>query len=245
MRNDLTISVCMTAFSQSNYLKEQLRSILNQSIRIDELVVFEDFSGKESPKKYFELLCHKENLKLIYKTSKKNIGPAESFQQAIKASTGDIIFLSDHDDIWHKDRIRKTLSFHKNYDLIVVNGQKFETTSDICESGSRPYNKIYHNLKFNLLRLILRNEIIGATMSMKGNSARLLASRINFYPMHDWVMVIAFLVLNKKVKFLDLDLIQYRRHEHTFTGNKKNNLLTRIKFRFLILYTILRVFMFK
>ena len=245
MRNDSTISVCMTVFSQSNYLKEQLRSILNQSVRIDELVVFEDFSGKESPKKYFESACHKENLKLIYKTSEKNIGPAQSFQQVIKASTGDIIFLSDHDDIWHEDRIREALSFHKNYDLVVINGQKFETNSDIYSSGSSPYNRIYHNLKFNLLKLIFRNEIIGATMSIEGDAARLLASRINFNPMHDWVIVIAFLTLNKKMKFLDLDLIQYRRHKHTFTGNKKNNLLTRIRFRFLIIYTMLRVFMFK
>ena len=108
MRNDSTISVCMTVFSQSNYLKEQLRNILNQSVRIDELVVFEDFSGKRVLKKYFESACHKENLKLIYKTSEKNIGPAQSFQQVIKASTGDIIFLSDHDDIWHEDRIRES-----------------------------------------------------------------------------------------------------------------------------------------
>ena len=42
------------------------------------------------------------------------------------ASTGDIIFLSDHDDIWHEDRIREALSF-QNYDLVVINGQKFDT----------------------------------------------------------------------------------------------------------------------
>ena len=59
MRNDSTISFYDRLLSD-NYLKEQLRSILNQSVRIDELVVFEDFSGKESPKKYFESACQRE-----------------------------------------------------------------------------------------------------------------------------------------------------------------------------------------
>ena len=132
----------MTVFSQSNYLKEQLRSILNQSVRIDELVVFEDFSGKERVlKNILNQHVTKRTSSLFIKLVKKILDPRRAFQQVIKASTGDIIFLSDHDDIWHEDRIREALSFHKNYDLVVINGQKFETNSDIYSSGSSPYNK--------------------------------------------------------------------------------------------------------
>ena len=245
MHNNLNISVCMTVFAQSKYLKEQLSSILSQTKKIDELVILEDFSGKNSPRDYIEKFCLKENVKLLYEKCKINIGPAECFRKAISMSNGDVIFLSDHDDIWHQDRVREAMLFHNHNDLVVVNGHKFKTNSDATLVSSNKNNKIYQNIKLNIFKLILSNQIIGATISLKGNIARLLASKINFYPMHDWILVISFLVLNKKIKYIDQDLISYRRHEETFTGNKKNNFLNKIKFRFVILYTILRVFMLK
>ena len=80
---------------------------------------------------------------------------------------------------------------------------------------------------------------------MRGNIARHLASKISFYPMHDWVLAIAFMLLNKKIKLVDECLIGYRRHEGTFTGNTRNSFLQKCKFRFYILYTIVRLYMFK
>ena len=245
MKDNLTISVCMTVFSFSQYLEEQLASILNQTKKIDELVIVEDYSGKDSPKKYIEEICSKKTIKLIYKMNKKNLGPAESFRDAILESNGDVIFLSDHDDIWAKDRVARTLPFHKNNDFIVVNGQKFTNSSQLTFKKDHQKTKIYYDLQINIFSLIIKNEIIGATTSFRGNIARLLASKISFYPMHDWILVILFLLLNKKIKFINESLIKYRRHGDTFTDNKKNSLLQKCKFRLSILYTIVRVFMFK
>ena len=39
----------MTVFGRSNFLLQQLESILNQTVKINELIVVEDFSGAESP----------------------------------------------------------------------------------------------------------------------------------------------------------------------------------------------------
>ena len=60
---------------------------------------------------------------------------------------------------------------------------------------------IYNDLSFNILGLILKNKIIGATISIDGKTARYLAERISFYPMHDWVLVISFLILKKELAF--------------------------------------------
>lgn len=245
LKNNFTISVCMTVFSFSQYLKEQLTSILNQTKKIDELIIMEDYSGKESPKKYIEGICSKDNIKLIYHINKKNLGPAESFRKAILESNGDVIFLSDHDDIWIKDRVARALLFHHKNDLVVTNGHKFTNMSDLTLKKDQQKTKIYYDLPINIFSLIVKNNIIGATISLRGNIARSLASKISFYPMHDWILVIVFLLLNKQVKFIDECLIHYRRHSDTFTGNKKNSFLQKCKFRFFILYTIVKVYVFK
>ena len=62
-------------------------------------------------------------------------------------------------------------------------------------------NPIYDNLSFSILGLILKNKIIGATISIDGKTARYLAERISFYPMHDWVLIISFLILKKESVF--------------------------------------------
>ncbi len=245
MKNNLSISVCMTVFSHSKYLKKQLYSIINQSIKINELIIVEDYSGEKSPRQYIESICSRENIKLLYKECKKNFGPAECFRKAILVSSSDVIVLSDHDDIWLKDRILKALRLHQNNDLIVINGQITETKSNSTSIGKTKNKKIYHDLKFNLMNLIIKNKIIGSTISLRGDTARFIASKISFYPMHDWILAISFLILNKKIKFLDECLIIYQRHDDTFTGNKKNSFIKKCKYRLFILFTICRVFTLK
>ena len=244
MKNTKIISVCMTVFSYSKFLDEQLNSIVNQTEKIDELVIVEDYSGEKSPKDYIERICMEKQIQLLYKTSKKNKGPAECFREAILLTNGSIIFLSDHDDIWSKDRIKRALYAHNEYDFVIVNGNKLISPSSSC-SIKNDENPIYDNLSFSILGLILKNKIIGATISIDGKTARYLAERISFYPMHDWVLIISFLILKKRISFLNESLIMYRRHDGTFTDNRKNSFLKKIKFRLSIFFRIIKLFMIK
>ena len=57
MKKTQIISVCMTVFSHSKFLDEQLDSIINQTEKIDELIIIEDYSGGISPKDYIERVC--------------------------------------------------------------------------------------------------------------------------------------------------------------------------------------------
>lgn len=240
IQNKISISVCLTVHGHSIYLEKQLESIFLQSQKIDELIVFEDFSLKKSPKRFIESECYKKNINLEYKSSKKNLGPAESFRNAILASTGDIIILSDHDDIWAKDRVYNALESHRANDFVIVNGYKFRSNADL-KSKKINLNKIYKNQEVKLIPLLFKNTIIGATISFKGDVARSIASKISFYPMHDWVLIISFLTLRKKIDFINRDLIFYRRHDSTYTGIKKNSIFKMFKYRVFIIYSLIKI----
>ena len=245
MKNNSKISVCMTVFSNSKYLEDQIESICFQTLKIDELVVYEDHSGDKSPRLYIEKILYKNKINLIYKVSEINLGPAESFRKAIALSSGDIIFLSDQDDIWDKDRVKEVIKYHEVNDLVIVNGKKFYKDDIKDISFASNYQSIYQQLNISILSLIKKNKVVGATMSFNGNLARFLASKIPFYPMHDWILTISFLVLNRRIKFINKDLILYRRHDKTFTENSHNSFLKKITFRLFILFRIIKLFMIK
>ena len=182
----------------------------------------------KSPRLYIEKISYKNNINLIYKISKINLGPAESFRKAIKLSSGDVIFLSDHDDIWDNDRVKRVLKHHETSDLVIINGKKIYNDDIKDISFKSDYKSIYQEFNISVMSLIQKNKVVGATMSFNGNLARFLASKISFYPMHDWILAISFLMLDRSIKFIDTDLILYRRHEQTFTDNSHNSFLKKL-----------------
>jgi glycosyltransferase involved in cell wall biosynthesis len=215
----------MSIYGFCEYLPAQLESIVRQTILIDELVVVEDFSELDSPYEYLVTICEEHGIRLKYIKLKTNVGPAEGFRQAICASSGDIIYLCDHDDIWAIRRIENSLPFHDNFSMVIVNGKYF--VSDPNQSSGSIYNSL--NLSFS--RSLVKNSIVGATLSIEGNFARRLARSTSFYPMHDWVISSFLLLTSRSFFFVNDCLVYYRRHGNTFTGNFKSSLITKFKYR--------------
>ena len=97
-------SVVMAVYNGRYFLREQLNSIINQSLRIDELVIIDDCSSERSDDIINNCLVN-SNIELKYIVHKENKGYAQSFFEAIKSATGDCIFLSDQDDIWEGNKV--------------------------------------------------------------------------------------------------------------------------------------------
>jgi glycosyltransferase involved in cell wall biosynthesis len=231
-----SISVCMSIYGFCEYLPAQLESIVRQTILIDELVVVEDFSELDSPHEYLGAICEEHGIRLKYIKLKTNVDPAEGFRQAICASSGDIIYLCDHDDIWNNDRVEKAIPYHQHSVLVVSNGKSF--VQETCEEKT-----LYSELNNNFFKALTRNKLIGATLSIQGDYARNLARKFSFYPMHDWVIYLASIILKKKITLTKEELLLYRRHSNTYTGRSKNNLYTRIRFRVSLLLKSLVIYL--
>ena len=62
-----------------------------------------------------------------------------------------------------------------------------------------------------------------------------MIKNIRFEPMHDWILVILSILLNKRIKFVDIELVSYRRHSQTLTNQFSNSVFKKIIFRMKIL----------
>lgn len=98
------ISIAMCTYNGEHYIEEQLRSILLQTRKPDEIIICDDCSDDDTVNKIEKMLSsYTGEAKVI--RNKKNLGYKRNFQKAIGLCKGDIIFLSDQDDIWNLNKI--------------------------------------------------------------------------------------------------------------------------------------------
>ena len=173
----------------------------------------------------------------------ENVGYIQNFYNAIKACTGDFIFLADQDDVWEFDKVEKIMQVMKeykceavctNFSLIDKTGCELTTTKQFVP------NRFFNELEIKSDRIIdlsfdylmLGNVVQGATYCISKKTRELYLEIDNRTLYHDHQLL---LIASKigKVCFLNEKLIRYRIHEKNTIGfGTKTNLLglKRIKF---------------
>ena len=94
------ISVCIATYNGEKYLREQLDSILPQLAESDEVIVSDDGSTDGTIDLITSL--NDPRIKIVSNSGRK--GYVGNFENALKHTTGDYIFLSDQDDIWYPNK---------------------------------------------------------------------------------------------------------------------------------------------
>lgn len=121
----MKISVCLASYNGEKYIKEQIQSILPQLSISDELIISDDGS-KDSTISIIKSF-HDERIKLLHNNSH---GVNQNFENALRNATGDIILLSDQDDIWLKGKVEYVKKMLTRYNLIVHNANVVDSNGD-------------------------------------------------------------------------------------------------------------------
>ena len=101
------ISVCIATYNGQEYIADQLKSILCQLKSDDEVLISDDNSIDDTLK---IVQSFQDKRIIIYNNNFKS--PIKNFEFLILQSKGDIIFLSDQDDIWVSNKVKKHLAAH-------------------------------------------------------------------------------------------------------------------------------------
>lgn len=115
------ISVAICTYNGAQYIAEQLNSILNQSISPDEIVLSDDSSEDQTVQIAKTIL---ENQKIVgdwkILRNSQNLGYVKNFEQACKTCTGNLIFLSDQDDVWIPTKVEEFLPAFDDPSILLV-----------------------------------------------------------------------------------------------------------------------------
>jgi glycosyltransferase involved in cell wall biosynthesis len=114
------ISVAMCTYNGSRFLKEQLDSIVGQTCPPDEIVICDDGSSDNTLSIAEQFLSGWQGTVHIER-NQHNLGFAKNFEKAIGLCHGDIIFLSDQDDVWDLRKIEIVIeTFEKHPEAAMV-----------------------------------------------------------------------------------------------------------------------------
>ena len=232
--NNTRISVAMCSYNGEKYMEEQLESIINQTVKVSEIIICDDCSNDGTGKILNDYQArYPELMRVIH--NEINLGYVKNFEKAIINCTGDIIFLSDQDDVWRPDKVEKiTNKFHADEEVTCVfsNAKVGRNTSE--DTGRKLWDQVAFTeekrRKFSegeyLQQLIMRNVVTGATMAFKGSMVNHIVP-IPEKVVHDaWISFIC--ALYGKIKIIDEPLILYRQHENQQIG-ATTDIITKIK----------------
>lgn len=117
---DLKCGIALCTYNGEKYIEEQLDSILTQTVPVDEIVVCDDKSSDRTCEIIERKLQNWTGIKLIV-LNESNLGFKKNFQKAASLCKSDIIFLSDQDDVWEKEKIEHVMEiFHDDDSVMMV-----------------------------------------------------------------------------------------------------------------------------
>lgn len=213
----MKISVALCTYNGEKYLKEQLESILSQTVVPDEIVVCDDVSQDST---FDILLKFKNQYRDIFKIERntENLGYVKNFEKAIMLCSGDLIFLSDQDDVWFENKVEVVNTFFEKNNHIDVLCHNFKLLTDEKLPSTnywqmRMLNKDASNQQI-LENTILQGNIfpgMAMVISKKAKEKNLPFKKINRLVIHDFELIIQSSKMNTLHLCSDV-LGQYRLH---------------------------------
>lgn len=100
----MKISIAMATYNGARYIQEQLESFLSQTRQPDELIITDDCSSDQTEAIVLEF-AKKAPFTVEFHRNHKNLGYCGNFNAALMKTTGDLVFLSDQDDVWFAEKI--------------------------------------------------------------------------------------------------------------------------------------------
>ncbi|MEN3328316.1 MAG: hypothetical protein V7638_3123 [Acidobacteriota bacterium] len=216
----------MCTYNGAQYLSAQLDSILAQSRRPDEIVICDDGST-DGTRELLERFAAESPVSVSLHFNETNLGSVKNFERAVRLCNGDIIALSDQDDVWRQDKLKLIEeAFNESNATGIVFSDAEIDDEDLKPLNRRMWNEVgFDSHKKKLLRdgralevLITGWTATGATMAFRSSFVNIsLPIPDGLAMIHDgWIALTISCVA--AVVAIDEPLVQYRQHARQQIG---------------------------
>ena len=222
----MKISIAMCTYNGAEFLSAQLESILDQTRLPDEIVICDDCSTDDTPN-ILKKFATESPVPITVHINDQNLGSVKNFERAISLCTGDVIALSDQDDVWRSDKLALFETVLNNSPSA---GIVFSDAAIVDENLEPLNRRMWDEVGFDthkrkLLKtgraldvLITGCTVTGATMAFRSRFVKLSLPIPEAIAMiHDgWIALSIAAVAD--VIAVDEPLIQYRQHAQQQIG---------------------------
>ena len=226
------VSVVMAAYNGEKYIREQLLSVLKQLSENDEVIISDDnpYTGTyEAVKGFIE---SDGRIRYIKGPGK---GVIRNVENALRNCGGQMIFLSDQDDVWMPDKAEKVSKTLEHHTLVLHD-------AEIVDAGLEemaPSFMKWRRSRKGVLANIRKNSYIGCCMAFRRELLEYILPFPENLPMHDqWIGLMA--EKHGSVRLLRIPLIRYRRHGANATKQTHASPAQMLKWRAEITREVLR-----
>lgn len=244
------ISVCIATYNGEKYIRPQIESIIVQLDPEDEIVISDDGSTDDTlniiasfADDRIKVFDHSRDKKQKVKYSFEHV--TRNFENALRHAKGDLIFLSDQDDIWCQGKVRTVKQLFENNDclLILHDCSVIDVDETVINESYFAANRSHKGF----IRNILNNAYLGCCMAFRRELLDEALPLPEAPVPHDiWLGLIA--EWHKAVRLCSMPLILYRRHganTSSAAGKSRLSFTDRISYRLTLLSNVLRRLLIK
>ena len=220
----LSLSIAMATYNGERYIGEQLDSIAHQTRLPDELVISDDTST-DATVSVVQDFARRAPFPVRLQINRERLGSTRNFEAAIRACSGEIIFLCDQDDIWYPDKMaRIEEQFVHNPEV----GAVF-TDADVVDQDLNPLRlRLWKKIRFSsqeqariaardATTVLLKHPVAtGATMAFRSTYRDLVLPMPDVWVHDAWISLL--IGATSHLAALPTPLIAYRQHSANQIG---------------------------
>lgn len=222
----MKISVALCSFNGASYLRKQLVSILNQTLKVDEIVISDDASTDDTMEIIRSVERQCEGVAFRVFSNETNVGFRHNFLKALGLCQGKLVFLADQDDIWHENKVEtivKWFTAHPEKQVVFTDADLID--SDGVPIGGSLWQRFgfdkkkqrYFDHDYALDIWGWSNRATGATMAVKKAFIDKIKWEQYENAFHDSIISWQG-VVHHTIGYLDEKLIDYRLHSSQVCG---------------------------
>ena len=231
--SDSTIGVALCTYNGAAYLRAQLDSIAAQTRIPDQMVILNDRSADGTVQIAREF-ARQAPFPVEVTVNERNLGYAANFERAVRCSEGDLIALSDQDDVWHAGKLEKIAAvFARSPQVGLVFSDAEVVDANLAPLGFGVWEAVRFSQakqaevrRGRAFEVLLRGNVVtGATMVFRARYRDLVLPVEA--GLHDaWIALLISAVA--EVEMIPEPLVHYRQHGRNQIGAENRSRLQRL-----------------
>jgi glycosyltransferase involved in cell wall biosynthesis len=220
----MKFSIALATYNGARFLPEQIDSYLSQTRPPDEVVICDDQSEDQT----LDIISRfrtRSPFPVRIEQNPQRLGINGNFERAVGLCDGDVIFLSDQDDIWGPEKLARHEAVYRSLPdigLVFSNGQVVDTAGealgyDLFDTfGVRPSRQRAINSGHALEQLVKCSRATGCTISFRADWRDVLVPFSMHWHHDEWIALVMSALA--PMQTLPESLLRYRLHEMQAIG---------------------------